>query len=163
MVLYEVSVFWSAWVLVSYYGFGYFNLWCVANGIMWVLWLFLNFYIAFSCCNLRTNSVLRSLAIPPPRRNPYIDVVVGIVWSHDPESCAGGSLLLLGSPTPDRSKVMIQTKRDALKINVTPNFKTMVRGHGNIKSYLCKYKILDKPNVFLQKRRTNGRPHIVWL
>jgi len=29
-----------------------------------------------------------------------------------------------------------------LKINVTPNFTTMVTEHGNIKSYLHKYKIL---------------------
>jgi hypothetical protein len=32
-----------------------------------------------------------------------------------------------------------------LKINITPNFTTMVTGHGNIKSYLYKYKILDSP------------------
>jgi len=32
-----------------------------------------------------------------------------------------------------------------LKINVTPNFTTMVAGHGNIKSYLYKYKIMDSP------------------
>jgi len=32
-----------------------------------------------------------------------------------------------------------------LKINVTPNFTTVVTGHGNIKSYLQKYKILDSP------------------
>jgi hypothetical protein len=31
------------------------------------------------------------------------------------------------------------------KINVTPNFTTMVTGHGNIKSYLYKYKILQSP------------------
>ena len=33
--------------------------------------------------------------------------------SHDPEGYAGGSLLLVGSPMPDRLKVMTQTKRDA--------------------------------------------------
>jgi hypothetical protein len=27
-----------------------------------------------------------------PRRYPYFDVVVGLVWSHDPESYAGGSV-----------------------------------------------------------------------
>jgi hypothetical protein len=27
-----------------------------------------------------------------PRRYPYFDVVVGLVWSHDPKSYAGGSL-----------------------------------------------------------------------
>jgi hypothetical protein len=32
-----------------------------------------------------------------------------------------------------------------LKINITPNFTTMVTAHGNIKSYLYKYKILDSP------------------
>ena len=32
-----------------------------------------------------------------------------------------------------------------LKINVTPNFTTMVTGHCNIKSYLFKYKIKGSP------------------
>jgi hypothetical protein len=32
-----------------------------------------------------------------------------------------------------------------MKINITPNFTTMVTEHGNIKSYLHKYKILDSP------------------
>ena len=32
-----------------------------------------------------------------------------------------------------------------MKINVTPNFTTMVTGHSNIKSYLHKYKIVDSP------------------
>jgi len=32
-----------------------------------------------------------------------------------------------------------------IKTNVTPNFSTMVRRHGNIKSYLHKYKTLDSP------------------
>jgi hypothetical protein len=27
-----------------------------------------------------------------PRRYPYFDVVVGLVWSHDPKSYAGGSV-----------------------------------------------------------------------
>jgi hypothetical protein len=30
-----------------------------------------------------------------------------------------------------------------LKINVTPNLTMMVTGHGNIKSYLYKYKLID--------------------
>ena len=34
--------------------------------------------------------------------------------SYDPERCVGGSLLLVGSPMSDRSKVMTQTKRDVL-------------------------------------------------
>ena len=37
------------------------------------------------------------------------------------------------------------TDRLKLKINVTPNFTTMVTGHGNIKSYLYKFKIKDSP------------------
>jgi len=44
--------------------------------------------------------------------------VVGLVRSYDPASYAGGSLLPVGSPMPDRSKVMIQTKRDALALQV---------------------------------------------
>jgi len=32
-----------------------------------------------------------------------------------------------------------------LKISVTSNFTMMVTGHGNIKSYLYKYKIIDSP------------------
>jgi hypothetical protein len=27
-----------------------------------------------------------------PRRYPYVDVVVGLAWSYDPESYAGGSV-----------------------------------------------------------------------
>jgi len=30
-----------------------------------------------------------------PRRHPYFDVVVGLARSYDPESYAGGSLLLV--------------------------------------------------------------------
>jgi hypothetical protein len=47
------------------------------------------------------------------RRHLYFDIVVGLVRSHDPESYAGSSLLLVGPPMPERSKVMTQTKRDA--------------------------------------------------
>jgi hypothetical protein len=53
-----------------------------------------------------------------PRRYPYFDVVVGLTWSYDPESYAGGSLAVVESPMPDRSKVMIQTKRDTLALQV---------------------------------------------
>lgn len=38
-----------------------------------------------------------------------------------------------------------------LKIDVTPNFTTMVSGHGNIKSYLYKYKIIDSPTCSCKK------------
>ena len=40
------------------------------------------------------------------------------IRSYDPESYAGSSLLLVGSPMPDRSKVMTQTKRDTLALQV---------------------------------------------
>jgi hypothetical protein len=39
-----------------------------------------------------------------------------------------------------------------LKINITPNFTTMVTGHGNIKSYLYKYEILDNPMCSCRSR-----------
>ena len=32
------------------------------------------------------------------------------------------------------------------KINLTQNFTTIVTGHGNIKSYLHRFKIIDTPN-----------------
>jgi hypothetical protein len=32
-----------------------------------------------------------------------------------------------------------------LKINVTPNFTAIVTGHGNIKTYLTKYRIIESP------------------
>ena len=32
-----------------------------------------------------------------------------------------------------------------LRINTTPNFITIVTGHGNIRTYLNKYKIIDNP------------------
>ena len=53
-----------------------------------------------------------------PRRHPYFDVVVGLVKSYDPESYAGDNFLLVGSHMPDRSKVMTQTKRNALTLQV---------------------------------------------
>jgi len=31
------------------------------------------------------------------------------------------------------------------RINATPNFTTIVNGHGNIKTYLYKYKIIESP------------------
>jgi hypothetical protein len=44
--------------------------------------------------------------------------VVGLEWSYDPESYAGGSVAAGRSPMPDRLKVMIQTKRDTLAFQV---------------------------------------------
>ena len=46
-----------------------------------------------------------------PQSYPYFDVVMGLVWSKDPESYACGSLDIT---MPDRSKVMSQTKRRTL-------------------------------------------------
>jgi len=43
---------------------------------------------------------------------------VGLEWSEDPKSYAGGSLLLVGSPLPDRSKIMAQTKIGTLVLQV---------------------------------------------
>jgi len=45
--------------------------------------------------------------------------VVGLVWSNDPEAYAGGSVAT-GSPPPmqERSKVMTQTKKDILVLQV---------------------------------------------
>jgi len=49
--------------------------------------------------------------------------VVELAKSYDYESYAGGCLLLVGSPMPDRSKVMTQTKRDALALQVLGTVK----------------------------------------
>ena len=64
------------------------------------------------------NDGFYSISIYLYKNNPYFDVVMGLVTSYDPESYAGGSLLLVGSPMPDRSKVMTQIKRDALALHV---------------------------------------------
>jgi hypothetical protein len=40
----------------------------------------------------RTVVILRGNIIASPRKYPYFDVVVGLVWSHDPKSYAGGSV-----------------------------------------------------------------------
>jgi hypothetical protein len=37
------------------------------------------------------------------------------------------------------------TERLKQKINVTSNFTTMLTGHGNIRSYLHKFKTIDDP------------------
>lgn len=50
-----------------------------------------------------------------PHSYPYFDVVMGLVWSSDPESYAGGSLAIT---MPDRSKVMSQSKRSTLALPV---------------------------------------------
>jgi hypothetical protein len=49
---------------------------------------------------------------------PYFDVVVGLVWPYDAVSYASGNVGAGRSPMPDRSKAMIQTKRDTLALQV---------------------------------------------
>jgi hypothetical protein len=43
---------------------------------------------------------------------------VGLAWSNDPESYASGSLLPVGTPMLDRSKVMALTKWGTLVLQV---------------------------------------------
>ena len=38
-----------------------------------------------------------------------------------------------------------------LRINATPNFTAIVTGHGNIKTYLFKYKIIESPMCYCKK------------
>jgi hypothetical protein len=38
-----------------------------------------------------------------------------------------------------------------LRLNTTPNFTTIVTGHGNIKAYLHKYNIIDDPTCHCRK------------
>jgi hypothetical protein len=45
--------------------------------------------------NKVSNSIRRRIDSMTPRRYPYFDVVVGLVWSHDPKSCAGGSVCFI--------------------------------------------------------------------
>jgi hypothetical protein len=48
-----------------------------------------------------------------------------------------------------------------LRLNVTPNFTTIVTGHGNIKAYLHKYKIIDDPTCPCQKGQQTVQ-HIIF-
>ena len=45
------------------------------------------------------------------------------------------------------NKIFLPKIADRLKLRIiaTPNFITIVTGHGNIKTYLCKYKIIESP------------------
>jgi len=58
----------------------------------------------------------------PSQLYPYLDEgigrVRGLAWSNDPESCASGSLLLVGTPMLDRSKMMALTKWGTLVLQV---------------------------------------------
>ena len=53
-----------------------------------------------------------------PVKVPILDVVVGLAWPNDPELCLMVVTLLVWHHMPDRSKVMIQTKRDTLVLRV---------------------------------------------
>jgi hypothetical protein len=44
--------------------------------------------------------------------------VVGLAWSYDPESYAGGSVATGRSPMPEKLKMMFQRKRDTLVLHV---------------------------------------------
>jgi hypothetical protein len=52
----------------------------------------------------------------PSRRYPYFNVVVGFVWSNDPESYAGGSIATGRASHARQVKVMTQTKWDTLAL-----------------------------------------------
>jgi len=43
-----------------------------------------------------------------------------------------------------------------LRLNTTPNYTSTVTGHGNIKSYLCKYKTIDNPMCPCKKVTKQG-------
>ena len=48
-----------------------------------------------------------------------------------------------GRPTKEYFPVV--TDRLKMKINITKNFTSMVTGHGNIRSYLHRFKIIETP------------------
>jgi hypothetical protein len=56
--------------------------------------------------------------ITPNWKCLHIVVVVGLEWTKDRKSYAGGSFLLVGSALLGRSKVMAQTKRGTLVLQV---------------------------------------------
>jgi hypothetical protein len=52
------------------------------------------------------------------RRYPYFDIVAGLAWSEDPESYAGGRIATGRGSYVAQVKVMTQTKRDSLVLQV---------------------------------------------
>jgi hypothetical protein len=64
--------------------------------------------------------IIYYIGIPPHpiRRYPYFGAVVGLVWLYDPESSAVAYATGRAPPMPDRSRVMTQTKRDTLALQV---------------------------------------------
>ena len=67
-------------------------------------------------------------------------------------------------------KAFFPKREDRLKwrLNTTPNYTTIVTGHGNIKSYLYKYKIIDNlmcpcKKVTKQCNTPNSATHYICL
>jgi len=52
---------------------------------------------------------------------PYFDVVVGLAWSNDPDSCAGSSDDISVASRARRVRLMTQTKRDTLVLHFGGN------------------------------------------
>jgi hypothetical protein len=64
-----------------------------------------------------TSEESRRLVLPRTSCCPRnFDVMVGLAWSYDPESYAGGSITT--GRDPHAGQVMIQTKRDTLVLQV---------------------------------------------
>jgi hypothetical protein len=76
------------------------------------------------CCEIenRGNSTARashsSLPFVYIYTYPYFDVVAGLVWSNDPESYAGGSTATDRVSLAGQGKVMTQTKRGTLVLQL---------------------------------------------
>lgn len=47
---------------------------------------------------------------PPPKRYAHFDVLVELAWLNDPDKYTHGRIATAGSPMPDRSQVIAQTK-----------------------------------------------------
>jgi hypothetical protein len=64
-----------------------------------------NFSATFHCqdVTVRYESFM-NYDLPPPRRYPYFDAVVGFVWSDGPVSYASGRWLLVGFKGDDPDK-----------------------------------------------------------
>ena len=64
-------------------------------------------------------------------------------WQSEWERSSKGALTKLFFPKRDDGL--------KLRINATPNFTVLVTGHGNIKTYLYKYKIVESPMCSCKK------------
>ena len=49
-------------------------------------------------------------------------------------------------------------RRLAVNLHLNPNVTTVMSGHGNIRSYLHRLKIIDSPECPCKQRHTNNRP-----